>query len=197
MSDWSAIEALPSPKLVDLFADDPNRLATFSTDVAGIHFDWSKTHLTKNAVAAFEKMCAAQDLAGKRAALFAGEHVNVTEDRPVTHTEERGEGNPEIVATAQKFHQRMRALIDAIEGGALGEIRSNPSRRHRWLGAWATPARRCAGPRREALRGRDRLQRRWRRAGGRVREIRSQDHNCSRSPRRPSPPPRRCSTPIR
>ena len=124
MSDWSAIEALPSPKLVDLFADDPNRLATFSTDVAGIHFDWSKTHLTKDAVAAFEKMCAAQDLAGKRAALFAGEHVNVTEDRPVTHTEERGEGNPEIVATAQKFHQRMRALIDAIEGGALGEIRS-------------------------------------------------------------------------
>ena len=124
MSDWSAIEALPSPKLVELFDADPDRLAAFSLDVAGIHFDWSKTHLTKEAVAAFEALAKAKDLGAKREALFAGEHVNVTEDRPVTHTEERGEGNPEVVATARKFHQRMRALIDAIEGGAMGEIRS-------------------------------------------------------------------------
>ena len=124
MSDWSAIEALPSPKLVELFDADPDRLAAFSLDVAGIHFDWSKTHLTKEAVAAFEALAKAKDLAAKREALFAGDHVNVTEDRPVTHTEERGEGNPEVVATARKFHQRMRALIDAIEGGAMGEIRS-------------------------------------------------------------------------
>ncbi|MDE0877427.1 MAG: glucose-6-phosphate isomerase [Sphingomonas bacterium] len=124
MSDWSTIEALPSPRLTDLFADDPKRLDMLSVDVAGIHFDWSKTHLTKEAIAAFEQLAAAQDLAGKRAAMFGGEHVNVTEDRPVEHTAERYEGNPDSVARAQKFHGRMRALIDAIEGGALGEIRN-------------------------------------------------------------------------
>jgi len=124
MSDWSRIEALPSPTLVDLFAGDPDRLSRLSLDVAGIHFDWSKTHLTPDAIAAFEELAEAQDLVGKRAAMFDGDHVNVTEDRPVEHTAERYEGNADSVATARKFHQRMRALIDAIEGGALGEIRS-------------------------------------------------------------------------
>ena len=89
MSDWTAIEALPSPKLVDLFDQDDSRLQRFSLDVAGIHFDWSKTHLTKDAVEAFVALAQAQDLAGKRDAMFGGEHVNVTEDRPVEHTAER------------------------------------------------------------------------------------------------------------
>ncbi len=123
MSDWSAIEALPSPKLMDLFAEDGDRLKTFSLDVSGIHFDWSKTHLTRDAVAAFEALAKAKDLAGKRDAMFGGQHVNVTEDRPVEHTAERGEGNPDSVARARRFHERMRALIDAIEAGALGDIR--------------------------------------------------------------------------
>ncbi len=123
MSDWSTIEALPSPKLVDLFAADPDRLATFSLDVAGIHFDWSKTHLTADAMAAFAALAAAQDLTGKRDAMFGGAVVNVTENRPVEHTAERGEGKAESVAIARQFHARMRTLIDAIEGGALGEVR--------------------------------------------------------------------------
>jgi glucose-6-phosphate isomerase len=123
MADWSAIEALPSQKLTELFDADPTRLETFSLDVAGIHFDWSKTHLTKEAVAAFEALAQRQDLAGKRDAMFGGQHVNVTEDRPVGHTAERGEGDAESVATARRYHERMRALIDAIEGGAFGDIR--------------------------------------------------------------------------
>jgi len=123
MSDWSAIEALPSPKLVELFDQDGERLSKFSLDVAGIHFDWSKTHLTTQAVEAFAALAQAQDLAGKRDAMFGGEHVNVTEDRPVLHAAERGEGDAESVALARKLHERMRSLIDAIEGGALGDIR--------------------------------------------------------------------------
>jgi glucose-6-phosphate isomerase len=122
-ADWTAIEALPSPKLTELFDADPGRLDRFSVDVAGLHFDWSKTHLTADAVAAFEALAKAQDLAGKRDAMFGGQHVNVTEDRPVEHTAERGEGNPESVARARGFHDRMRALIDAIEADALGPVR--------------------------------------------------------------------------
>ncbi|SEM72275.1 glucose-6-phosphate isomerase [Sphingomonas gellani] len=123
MADWTTIEALPSPKLLDLFANDPDRLDRFSLDVAGIHFDWSKTHLTPDALSAFEALAKAKDLAGRREAMFAGEHVNVTEDRPVEHTAERGEGNAESVARAGAYHARMRALIDAIEADALGPIR--------------------------------------------------------------------------
>lgn len=124
MADWSAIEALPTTKLVDLFAQDPDRLSRLSLDVAGIHFDWSKTHLTGDAIAAFEALAKAQDLAGKRDALFGGAVVNVTEGRAVEHTAERGEGKAESVAIARQSHQRMRALIDAIEAEAFGPVRS-------------------------------------------------------------------------
>jgi glucose-6-phosphate isomerase len=123
MSDWSTIEALPHEKLVDLFANDPDRLGKLSLDVAGIHFDWSKTHLTSDAIAAFEALARAKDLAGRREALFNGENVNVTENRPVEHTAERGEGKPESVARAASYHARMRALIDAIEADAFGPVR--------------------------------------------------------------------------
>ncbi|MFE8582997.1 glucose-6-phosphate isomerase [Sphingomonas sp. NCPPB 2930] len=122
-ADWSTIESLPQTPLLDLFANDPNRLASLSLDVAGIHFDWSKTHLTPEAVAAFAELAKAKGLAAKRDALFGGEVVNVTEGRAVEHTAERGEGNPESVATARASHARMRALIDAIEAEALGPIR--------------------------------------------------------------------------
>ena len=122
-ADWSTIESLPQTPLLDLFATDPNRLASLSLDVAGIHFDWSKTHLTPDAVAAFAELAKAKGLAAKRDALFGGEVVNVTEGRAVEHTAERGEGNPESVAVARQSHARMRALIDAIEAEALGPIR--------------------------------------------------------------------------
>src|ERR1700712_3754576 len=122
MADWSEIEALKRPPLTELFAADADRLAKYSADIAGIHFDWSKTHLTDDGIKAFERLAKASDLAGKREALFTGQVINTTEDRAVTHTAERGEGSKEDVATAQAFHARMRALIDAIEQGALGPI---------------------------------------------------------------------------
>jgi glucose-6-phosphate isomerase len=123
MADWSRIEALPSEKLTALFDADPDRLGKLSLDVADIHFDWSKTHLTTEAIAAFEVLAGETDLVGRRDAMFGGQNVNITEDRPVEHTAERGEGNPDSVARARGFHARMRALVDAIEAGALGEIR--------------------------------------------------------------------------
>jgi glucose-6-phosphate isomerase len=123
MTDWSTIEALPRPTLSELFAGDTDRLAKLSLDVAGIHFDWSKTHLTAQGVEAFAALAKACDLAGKREALFGGEAVNVTEGRAVEHTAERGEGKPESVATARASHGRMRTLIDGIEAEALGPVR--------------------------------------------------------------------------
>ena len=122
MSDWSAIEALPQRRLTELFEADPDRLGRFSLDLAGIHFDWSKTHLTPELVAAFEALAQTRDLSGKRDAMFASQHVNVTEDRPVEHTAERGEGQAEAVHRARQYHDRMRQLIDAIEAGALGPV---------------------------------------------------------------------------
>jgi glucose-6-phosphate isomerase len=122
-ADWTPVEALAPARLETLFADDPDRLARLSVDVAGLHFDWSKTHLTAEAVAAFDAIAKAQDLAGKRDAMFRGEVINTTEGRAVEHTAERGEGSSESVARAAALHARMRGLIDAIEAGLLGDVR--------------------------------------------------------------------------
>ena len=121
--DWRAIESLPRTPLKDLFAADANRLASLTADVAGIHFDFSKTHLDAAALDAFAALAKATDFTAKRDALFAGEPVNVTEARAAEHTAERGEGSEDSVARAAAYHARMRGLIDAIEAEALGPIR--------------------------------------------------------------------------
>ena len=120
---WGRIEALPSASLTDLFKAQPDRLSRLTLDVAGLHFDWSKTHLTPDLVAGFEALGGAMGLVAKRDALFSDQEINVTEGRAVEHTAERGEGAPESVARAGHFHARMRGLIDAIEADALGPIR--------------------------------------------------------------------------
>jgi glucose-6-phosphate isomerase len=123
MTDWTAIEALPATPLTSLFESEANRLDRLTLDAAGLHFDFSKTHLSAEAVKAFAKLAGDMALAAKREALFAGKIVNPSEGRAAEHTAERGEGAAESVAQARAFHGRMRALIDAIEGEALGPVR--------------------------------------------------------------------------
>jgi glucose-6-phosphate isomerase len=120
---WAAIEAAGRRTLTDLFKDEPDRLSRMTADEAGIRFDFSKTHLDRTLIEAFEGFAEAQGLAAARDALFAGEPINVTEGRAAEHTAERGQGAPESVARAQSLHARMRALIDAIEAEAFGPIR--------------------------------------------------------------------------
>ena len=123
MTAWTAIEALPPQTLAALFEAEPSRVGDFSVEVAGLYFDFSKTHLSKETLDAFVRLADASDLVGKRDALFAGRIVNPSEGRAAEHSAERGEGAPESVAAARGLHNRMRALIDAIESEALGPVR--------------------------------------------------------------------------
>jgi glucose-6-phosphate isomerase len=109
--------------LTELFERQPDRLQALSLEAAGLYFDWSKTHLTSELIGAFAALSQQRGLPAARDALFGGHVVNTSEGRAAEHTAERGEGAPESVARARGFHSRMRALVDAIEAGALGEIR--------------------------------------------------------------------------
>ncbi|MEA3008566.1 MAG: glucose-6-phosphate isomerase [Sphingomonadales bacterium] len=120
---WAAIEATEPRTLAALFAAEPDRLGRLALDLPGLHFDFSKTHLTAPLVGAFEALAQARDLAGAREALFAGRVVNPTEGRAAEHSAERGQGAPESVARAAGLRARMRALVDAIEAEAFGPIR--------------------------------------------------------------------------
>ena len=121
---WGPIEQHDLMSLDGLFQVEPDRLSRMTLDIAGIRFDWSKTHLDAGLVDAFAKLAETRGLAAAREDLFSGAIVNASEKRAATHVAERGQGDPKHVAQAAARHQRMRSLIDAIEGGAFGEIHS-------------------------------------------------------------------------
>ncbi|UVI38159.1 glucose-6-phosphate isomerase [Qipengyuania spongiae] len=140
---WDHIESLPRPTLRELFSterdggegyDEPGgaeRVAMLSGRIewgedetaGGVLFDWSKTHLDSTLLAGFEKLAEARGFAQQRAALLGAEKVNVTEGRAATHTAERGTGKDSDVEEADALHQRMRLLVEAIHGGAMGEVK--------------------------------------------------------------------------
>ena len=65
-----------------LFAAEPDRLSRLSFDVAGIHFDWSKTHLDEALIDALRSAAPRRrGFAAARDALFAGGIVNPSEGR--------------------------------------------------------------------------------------------------------------------
>lgn len=121
---WQTLSDWQPQKLTDLVAADPDaRLQALVRSVAGIRFDFAKTHLDERAIAILTGLAEAQDFAGRRKTLFSGGIANPTENRAAEHSAERGDGAPDAVHRAQMLHQRMRMLVDAIEAGAFGEIR--------------------------------------------------------------------------
>ncbi len=130
-SIWDNLEAAERTTLVDLFAADPERVDKLSNRLewpveggsAGMICDWSKTHLDHNLLKEFERLAEAAGFADKRAGLFAGDKINVTEERAAEHTAQRGVGRDSSVEEARALQQRMRLLVEAIHDGALGEVK--------------------------------------------------------------------------
>jgi glucose-6-phosphate isomerase len=108
--------------LEELFAAEPDRLSRLSFEVAGMYFDWSKTHLDQGVIDEFVARAERMGFAAARDALFSSAVVNPSEGRAATHFAERGSGAPQDVDLATVRRQRTRALVDAIEAGAFGYI---------------------------------------------------------------------------
>jgi len=108
--------------LKQLFEAEPDRLSRLSFTAAGLYFDWSKTHLDSETIGEFAARAESMGFNAAREALFSGDIVNPSEGRPATHLAERGSGAPDEVDLATARRQRMRALVDAIEAGAFGDV---------------------------------------------------------------------------
>ena len=119
---WQMIESHETKRLDALFKAEPDRLSRLSFDVAGLYFDWSKTHLDAKLLEGFAGLAEATGVAAARDALFSGGMVNPSEGQAAEHVAERGSGAPDTVDLASARRQRMRALVDAIEAGAFGAI---------------------------------------------------------------------------
>jgi glucose-6-phosphate isomerase len=120
---WDAIAAHKSLKLNALFENNSDRTAQMSLDIGGIYFDFSKTHLDRELIGKFTDLCDKMDLNSAKERLFTGAMVNQTEGRAAEHCAERGSGSAESVVRAKGLQHRMRGLIEAIDAGAMGEIK--------------------------------------------------------------------------
>src|SRR6478672_4697347 len=90
-------------RLDALFESEPDRLSRLTFEVAGLYFDWSKTHLDQAIVAEFAARADKAGFAAARDALFSGGIANPSEGRPATHVAERGNGSPDEVAIAAEY----------------------------------------------------------------------------------------------
>ena len=80
------LEACPLPGLIEA---DSARFDAFSRGGAGLLFDFSREKLDAAALDALVALAEAASLEARRDALFRGDHVNATEDRPALHVAQR------------------------------------------------------------------------------------------------------------
>ena len=90
--EWKALQehfdALQAEgiSLKDWFAADPERVSKLSFDACDYHFDLSKNLVTDETVKLLIALAKAAKVEERREAMYAGEHINPTEDRAVFHT---------------------------------------------------------------------------------------------------------------
>ena len=116
---WSALtqhKASLTPNLRAWFEQDPSRAQKFSFDAADLHVDLSKNLITEETVQLLLKLAEEVNLAERRDAMFAGEHINVTEDRAVLHTAlRRPKGySPALVVDGQDVDSDVHAVLNKI-----------------------------------------------------------------------------------
>ncbi len=87
--EWQALrehrDALASTHMRDLFADDPSRGTALTLDAADLHLDFSKNRVTTETIRLLAAVARRAGLRERIDAMWDGQHINVTEDRPVLH----------------------------------------------------------------------------------------------------------------
>ncbi len=123
---WDELDQLADNAELDLrqaFADDPERARRFSRDVGDLHVDLSKNLINDDVLAALLRLAEQTGVAERRDAMFAGEHINVTEDRAVLHTALRLPRDASLVVDGQDVVADVHDVLDRMYAFAQ-EVRS-------------------------------------------------------------------------
>jgi glucose-6-phosphate isomerase len=125
---WRALERhaeeIRGTHLRDLFASDANRGERLSVEAEGLYLDYSKNRITDETLKLLLALAAERGVADRRDAMFAGERINVTENRAVLHVALRapkGErievDGEDVVPTVHEVLDRMSDFADRIRSG--------------------------------------------------------------------------------
>lgn len=115
--------ASASGSMREAFAADPKRFQTFSATDGDLLLDWSKCAVDAQTMDMLEKLAGAADLEGRRAAMFEGKKINITEDRAVLHTALRNLSGKGVVLDGQDVKTEVLAVLDAM-GAFADAVRS-------------------------------------------------------------------------
>ena len=110
-----------------MFAADPDRFAHFHAAMDGLIFDYSKQRVSAETMRLLFDLARAAKLDERRAALFGGEAINITENRCVLHMALRNvtPGKPffaqgkDAMPGVIEVRERMGAFAEAVRSGSI------------------------------------------------------------------------------
>lgn len=130
--EWAALQAhhdklvADGISLKDWFASDPERVSKMSFELGDLHFDLSKNLITDETIKLLADLGRAVKVEERRDAMYAGEHINTTEDRAVLHTALRRPADQagtlvvdgqDTVADVHEVLDRMYAFAERVRSG--------------------------------------------------------------------------------
>ena len=105
---------MTAPSLSDLFASDPGRADRYLVTAGDLRIDYSKQPVTYELLADLLARARSAGVEERRDAMFAGEHINVTEDRAVLHVALRAPRDAVIELDGENVVPEVHAVIDAM-----------------------------------------------------------------------------------
>jgi glucose-6-phosphate isomerase len=115
--------------LRELFAADPGRGERLTAEAAGIYLDYSKNRVTDETMRLLVELAEESGVPERRDAMFRGEHINVSEDRPVLHVALRMPQDASLtvdgVDVVREVHDVLRRMADFANRLRSGQWRGH------------------------------------------------------------------------
>jgi glucose-6-phosphate isomerase len=130
---WTALHAhygrLRDVHLRTLFAEDPRRGERFVAEAAGLHLDYSKHRITDETLRLLVELAEQTGVPQRIHAMFAGEKINVTENRAVLHVALRAPSSRSIVVDGEDVVPKVQVVLERM-GVFATEVRTGAWRGH-------------------------------------------------------------------
>ncbi len=136
---WKALEQHHSEiggrHLRELFAEEPDRGERLRAEAAGLYLDYSKNRVTDETLRLLVQLAQESDLEQRRDMMFAGERINVSENRPVLHVALRMPKGSSLVVDGVDVVAQVHEVLGRMAGFAQ-RVRSG-----QWQGYTGKPIR--------------------------------------------------------
>jgi glucose-6-phosphate isomerase len=104
-------QSIASLHMRDLFAQDAKRFDKLSLKFADILFDYSKHRITDETLPMLFQLAREAKIEDWRDKMFAGEKINITEDRAVLHTALRNRANTPVMVNGHNVMPDVNAVL--------------------------------------------------------------------------------------